>query len=412
MKHAVVSQGRDSSRQRYSLFSSKMLLRLLPVAVLVSSCGGGDDSSSPASPILQVGMQRQYTGTATRTVVYASPSTTQQNNTLEYTFDENQSVQQASASAPGDFDVHTEYTYTVVQDPGVGTAPLSETVDTYEDLLTSGGTQTVTTLGQQTVTLSNDETSNALGNGPYTATSTTTASYTTPRDNFPYPLQSGATMTVPQSETQTVTFTDVNASGSPPSNGSNVGYTLTRTENDDGSYSYKTDYVNGATLSRILNADGSGSQTYTSATSTTETTVGLPVAANGVDTIPITVTVDSTKMTTTNYSAADWYPGNGAPNSPLVLATRTVVGPTSTLPSGCNGAVLRPNVYEIDTTTTSLNPMGSSYSNTTTRNFSAADGASVCQLSTETVSNYDLHTGGLVSTTTTTTATLLSMINY
>ena len=412
MKHAVVLQGRKTSRQGYSLCSSKMMLRLLPLAVLVSSCGGGDDSSSPPAPILQVGMQRQYTGTTTRTVVYATPSTTQQNNTLEYTFAESQSVQQAATGAPGDFDVHTEYTYTVVQDPGVGMVPISETSDTYEDLLTSAGTQTVTTLGQQVVAVSNDETSNALGDGPYTATSTTTSSYTTPRDGFPYPLQSGATLTVPQSETETISFTDVNGGGSSPSNGSDVGYTLTRTENDDGSFSYTSDYVNGSTSARLLNADGSGSQTFTSATSTTETTVGAPAAANGVYTIPISVAVDSTQTTTTNYSAADWYPGNGAPNSPLVLATRTVVGPTSTLPSGCDGAMQLPGVYEIDTTTTNLNPIGSSYSNTTTRNFSAADGASVCQLSTETVSSYNLHTGALVSTTTTTTATLCDIVEH
>jgi hypothetical protein len=409
MKNAVALQDQDASRQGQGSSSAKLMLRLLPLAVLVSSCGGGDDSSSP---ILQVGMQRQYTGTAIRTVVYANPSPSQQNNTLEYTFSENQNVQQAPASAPADLDVHSEYTYTVVSDPGVGMVPISETADNYENLLTSAGTQTVTTLGQQVVTVSNDETSDALGNGPYTATSTTASSYTTPRDNFSYPLKTGATMTVPQSETQTITFTDVTVSGSPPSNGSDVGYTQTRTESDDGSFSYDTQYVNGNTSSRTLNADGSGSQTSTSTTSMTETTVGLPVAANGVTTIPITVTVDSTQTTITNYSAADWYPSGGAPNSPLVLETRTVVGPTSTLPSECSGAVLRPNVYEIDTTTTSLNPMGPSYTDTTTRNFSAADGASVCQLSTEIASSYDLHTGALVSTTTTTTTTLLSMINY
>jgi len=140
--------------------------------------------------------------------------------------------------------------------------------------------------------------------------------------------------------------------------------------------------------------------------------LGLPATVNGVDTIPVSVTVDSTHTTQTNYSAADWYPNNGTPSSPLVLATRIVVGPTSNLPADCNGAVLRPDIYEIDTTTTSLNPIGAAYSSTTTRNFSAGDAVSVCQLSTETASSYNLETGALISTTTTTTTTTLSAINY
>jgi hypothetical protein len=371
-----------------------MALRLLPLAALVSSCGGGG-SSNQSSPILEVGMQRQYGGTVTRSVVYANPTATMQSNTLVYTFLEKQSVQQAANGAPATFDVNSAYTYSVVQDPGVGTVPLSQTVDTYENLRIAGDSQTVTTVGQKVVAVSNDETSNALGNGPYTETSTTTSTFTTPREGFPYPLQTGATMTTPQSETQSITFTDVNASGSAPSNGSNVGYTTTRSENDDGSFSYQSTYVNGNTSSRTQDSNGSGSETFTSATSSTTTTVGLPVTANGANTIPVTRSVTSTTTTDTNYSAADWYPDNGVPNSPLVLQSRTVVGPASSLPSECGGAVLRPNIYEIDTTTTALNTVAASYSATTTRNFSAGDGASICQLSTETTSAYDLLTGAI-----------------
>jgi hypothetical protein len=293
-------------------------------------------------------------------------------------------------------------------DRGGGNEP---TADNYANLVTSGGAQMIVNLGQQAVVVSNDETANALGDGPYTATSTTNSTYTTPRDNVSYPLQTGATATVPQSASQTILFTEVNPSGTAPSNGSNVGYTETRTENDDGSYSYDIDYVNGNTASRMLNSDGSGSQTSVGATSTTETTVGIPVADNNVNAIPVSVT-SGVAQTTVNYSAADWYPGNGTPSSPLVLSTRSVIGPTSTLPSDCSAAVLRPGVYEIDTTTTNLNPLSAAYSTTMTRNFSAADGASVCQLSTETASSYDLRTGVLVSTTTTVTNTVLSVINY
>jgi hypothetical protein len=404
MKHAVLSQDGNVRPLGQGLSVRQIALRLLPLAALVSSCGGGN--SSNLNPILQVGMQRQYSGTATRSVVYADPSTTKTDNTLIYTFTQNQSVQQAATGAPADFDLHSAYTYTVVQDPGVGTVPISQSVDTYENLQVMGDTQTVITLGQNVVAVSNDETSNALGTGPYTETSTTTSKYTTPRAGFAYPLQTGATMTTSQVETQTITFTDVNAGGSAPSNGTNVGYTETRSENDDGSYSYQVTYVNGDNSSRTQDSDGSGTESSTNTT----TTVGLPVAADGVNTIPVTRSVSLPTQTSTNYSAADWYPGNGAPNSPLVLETRTVIGPASTLPSECSGAAPQPGIYEVDTTTTSLNPIGASYSETTTRAFNDADAVSVCQLSTQISSSYDLLTGALVSTTTTTTTTLLTAV--
>ena len=408
MKHSILSQDWDVRPLGQASSIGKIALRLLPLAVLVSSCGGG---GGEVAPLLQVGMQRQYTGTTTRSVVYASPTTTNENNTLVYTFTENQSVEQAAAGTSADFDVHTVYAYTVVQNPAVGTVPISQTVDTFENLQNAGGFQTIISLGQNVVAISNDETSDALGNGPYTETSTTTSTYTTPRDGFTYPLQTGATMTTPQSETQTITFTDVNGGDAAPSNGTNVGYTETRSENNDGSFTYKSTYVNGNTYSRTQNSDGSGSESFTTAEGTTATSVAVPVAADGTNTIPVVRTVTAKTAVATNYSAADWYPGNGAPSSPLVLQTRTVVGPASSLPAECNGALLQPNIYEIDTTTTDLNTVGASYSTTTTRAFNDGNAISVCQLSSEVSSSFDLLTGALISTTTTTTTTLLSTIS-
>jgi hypothetical protein len=414
MKHAVVLSDRSVGSMGQAWSVARIPLCLLSIAAIVSACGGGSGggASNQVAPIVAIGQQRQYLGSATRTVVYANPSATLQNNTLEYTYVENQTVQQPPAGAPGSFDVQSSYTYTVVQDPGVGVVPISETVNTYEDLLTTSDSQQVESLGSMTVTVSNDETSNALGNGPYTETVTTTATFTTPRDNPPYPLQTGANQTVPQSETETIVFTDVNASGAAPSNGTNVGYTITRSENDDGSYTYQQANANGTTFSRTQNSDGSGSQTYIGATSSTDWTMGVPVMNNGVNTIPISETVNATKTTTTNYSAADWYPNNDQPSSPLVLETRNVVGPASSLPSDCTGAVLRPGIYEVDTTTNSLSPWGPTYAMTTTRNFAGADGASICTLTTEVQSAYSLDTGDLVSTTTTTTVLYLNSINY
>ena len=414
MNHAHIFSRSQAAPKSVARSTATVALRLLPVAMLVSACGGGGgDGSISLAPILQVGMQRQYTGTATRAVVYTTPSATTPNNTLTYTFVENQSVLQAPATAPANFDVHIDYTYTVTQDPGIGTVPISESVDNYENLLVSGSTQSTTTLAQNVVQMLNDETSNLLGTGTYTQTDTTASTYPTPRSSFSYPLQTGATMTVPQSSTQTITFTDLNAAGAAPSNGSNIGYTITRNENDDGSYSFQTAYVSGASTAIAENSDGSGTDTYTSATSvTTATTVSVPATASGVTTIPIARTVTSpTHTTNTTYAAADWYPNGGVPNSPLTLQSESVVGPTTTLPPECNGALLRPNIFEIDTTTTTQNTISPSYSVTNTRAFNA-DGVTICSLSTQTTSSYTLLTGALVSTTTTTTATVLSAINY
>ncbi len=74
--------------------------------------------------------------------------------------------------------------------------------------------------------------------------------------------------------------------------------------------------------------------------------------------------------------------------------------------------MLRPGIYEVDTTTNSLNPWGPTSTMTTTRNFAAADGASICTLTTGVELAYSLDTGDLGSTTTTTTALYLNSINY
>ena len=398
--------------------STLIRMTLLPIPLLLSACGaggGGDVGQGDSTgPILQVGMQRQYLGTATRTVVYANPSSTEQNNTLMYNFTENQSVGQADASTGATFDVNSTYTYNVTQDPGTGTVPISQTTDAFENLLSSGSGQTVQTIGLNTTVVSNDETANALGGGPYTQTTTTDATYPTTRDSFSYPLQSGATMTVPQSSSQNISFADVNSAGGAPPNGSNVGYTRSRTENNDGSYSYQSNEVNGNTFNVTENPDGTGSQTFTSSTATTTTSLGAAVLASSGNSLPITrsvLTASSGTTTTTNYTASDWYPNSGSPDSPLVLQDETVVGPASTLPSGCTGALLRPDIYEIDTSTTSQNTISPSYSTTTTRAFNA-DGVLICSVSEQITYSYDLLTGALVSTTTTQTQTILNAINY
>ena len=420
MKHSSSRCIRNSDLIRRTGYAGLAALRLLPIAVLVSACGGGggggDQNNGGSNPqvnaILQVGMQRQYTGMTTRQVVYVAPTAAAPDNTLTYTFTQIQSVTQAPAGVPASFDLHNVYSYVITQDPGVGTVPLSQTVDNYENLSISESTQTASIIGQTITTTTSDETANALGTGTYIQTTVTTASYPTPRDSLPYPLQTGATQTVPQSLNQTTTFSDLNGNGAAPSNGSSVGYTLTRTANDDGSYAYQTDYVNGNSFTRTQNSDGSGSQLFTGPTSSTATMLGLPAQVNGATTLPVSVTVTGSTTATTNYAAADWYPNGGVPSTPLVSTRRIVVGPVASLPAGCTGALLRPDIVEVDTTTTDLNPLGPTYAVTNTRSFNSGDAVGVCQLSSEIQTDYDLKTGALVSTTTTTTTTLLNAINY
>jgi hypothetical protein len=389
---------------------------LVPIVMLLSACGGGGhgdydgNQNNQPVPILQVGMQRQFVGNATRTVVYTSPTATTPNNTLAYTYTESQNVYQAPFNAPAYFDINSVYTYTVTQDPGVGVVPISQTVDDYRNLYFNGPNQFTSELEQTSTTRSNDETANALGGGPYTQTTSTTSNYPTPRSGLTFPLQTGETNPIPQSSNQTITFADLNSANAPPPNGSNVGCTRTRTQNNDGSFSFQQTGVTGTNETLTENSDGSAAYTITSASSTNSTTIGAPVLASGVYTIPVNRTVTSSTPSNTNYSAVDWYPGAALPPTPLIVENQTVVGPVMTLPAQCAGAYLQPDMFEVDTNTTNLNTVNGLYTVTATRAFNS-NGVAVCTLTTTTANSYTLNTGALFSTTTTQTTSVLTSMN-
>jgi hypothetical protein len=391
----------------------RALVLALPTIFVLASCGGGgsstNDASSQPSPLLRVGMQRQYTGTSSRTVVYTAPAGNNQNNTLAYSFAQLQNVLQAPPNALGAFLIHTITSYNVTQDPATGSVPISQTVDDYRNLITNGNMQWTIDYGQTTTSLNSDE--GALGNGPFTESTTTVASYPTPRQSFVYPLQTGSTLTVPQSSQQQITFTDLNASGTAPSNGSNVGYSNTKSQNDDGSFSFLRSFVSGTSDSYQQNADGSGSLVITTPNSTTTTNVGLPMPSLGGYSIPILRTVVSATPGTKSYLASDWYPGSALPITPLILQSQTVVGPVTTLPNQCSGAAAQPNMFEIDTTANNLSTITTGYSQTATRSFTS-NGVAVCTLTQQTTYNYNLLTGALTSTSITQTNTILtSLVN-
>jgi hypothetical protein len=401
--------------------SPRTAVPLASIAILLTACGGGGGGDSGGSggstgggqtgptPILQVGMQRQYTGTTTRSVAYVNPSSTQSNSTLAYNFAETVNVLQAPANSGAQFDVHANYNYTITQDPGTGALPVSEAVDTYENLLTNGTEQATSTVGEVVTSIQNDESANHLGNGPYTITTNTTYNYPTPIPGLTFPLQAGTSMSLPVGEVVNTNYQDLNASGSAPSNGSNVAYTSQTTKNNDGSFTTQTNRVNGVVLTSAMNSDGSGSFSSSGGTSSYVTSIGAPVQANGMYTIPVNYVLNAPSLSNSSFNAQDWYPGNGLPPNPLASQIKKIVGPVAALPAACNGAVAQPNMFEVDTTQTSLVTTGT-YLVSTTQAFNA-NGVVVCSLLNQTNTSYDVYTGGVVSTTTTQTTTLLTAVN-
>jgi len=414
MKQSICRAGQLSLNPLSGIFNRVSLIPLASVALLLSACGGGGSDSGSGQtivtppPILQVGMQRQYVGTTTQSVVYANPTGTQQNYTLAYSTTRSLSVLQAASNAPAPFDVHSDYTYTLTQDPGVGSVPISETVDAYENLIVSGSGQAASTVAETTTTVENDETSNALGGGPYTSISTSNFTYPTPQIGFFFPLQTGATLSVPQAYVNNFTFSDLNASGMAPPNGQNLAYTGVETQNIDGSFTTQRTRTNGVSLGTTVNSNGSASFWSTGGNNVYTTTIGVPVSANGAYTIPVNYAVTAPTASNTNYTATDWYPGNGLPTTPLRTVTETVIGPTASLPAACNGALVQSDMVEVDTTENILNPAGSA-TVSTTRSFNS-NNVAVCSLVQTTGYTYNVYTGALSTTTTTQSTTMLAAI--
>jgi hypothetical protein len=417
MKNANFKAGNPFQRPALAGFGLKALVPMVSAAVLLSACGGGGSGGGDSgggggqtgpTPILQVGMQRQYTGNTTRSIVYTNPSSTQVNSTLAYNFTETVNVLQAPAGTGATFDVQSSYGYTITQDPGTGAVPFGEAIDSYQNLLTDGVSQYTSTVGEvETISLI-DESANQLGGGPYTISTNSAYNFTTPIPGLTFPLQTGETMSLPFAEVVNTTYQDLNNSGSSPPNGSNVSYTSQTTKNNDGSFSTQTSRANGVTLTTIMNSDGSGSYSSSGGTTAYVVSIASPVLANGAYTIPVNYSKTSPSASTTNYNAPDWYPGNALAPSPLASQTKTVGAAVTTLPAACNGAVPQPNMFEVDTTETSLNVTGT-YLVSSTQAFNA-NGVVVCSLQTQTSTSYDVYTGAVNSTTTTQTTTLLTAV--
>jgi hypothetical protein len=103
-----------------------------------------------------------------------------------------------------------------------------------------------------------------------------------------------------------------------------------RAQASDGSYK-ETGFEYDVPYTLLLNANGTGSNSYGPAVGGVEWTFGVPQAGGSGYIIPATEYYDS--MTHTN-SVPDWYPGHHLPPQPLATNTMRDFG-KQTAPKGC-----------------------------------------------------------------------------
>ena len=381
------------------------------MAVAAAGCSGGSSptptphTTSPPPTILVAGSERTFTGTDTATHVYANPSPGQANYTSASTFAATTTVNAAAAGAPAAFDINSTVAYTVTQPATTGTQTLSTDTDTYENQTMSGGSTTISETGSKETTTANDVSAAAAGGGPYTLTTNETTPYVSPFTNEVYPLHDGATITEPLARTVTETQTDLNAGGGAPPSSFNYITSQAETYNNDGSFSIDPrNFSNGDSRVLVENANGTASES--DSTDSFAETIGAPALVGALYLIPVTVT--SSSGVTTNYEATDWYPGTAFPPSPLETETVTVKGETATLPMACAGAIAEPNVFEVDTSITTVNVFGSYV--TELQKAYNSNGINDCILRTTTTQDYSVTTGALTETTTDTFAEILTAV--
>ena len=388
------------------MFSYRQFLIVVAalLAACTTGCGGSSGGSvtpqptatSTATPptILVAGSQRTFTGTDTTTHVYASPSPGQANYTSASSFTATTTIQDAASGAPATFDVNSVVDYTVTQAATTGTQTLTSDSDTFENQTMSGSTTTISEPANTSVTTANDVSAAAAGGGPYTLTTNDSTQYVTPFTNGVYPLQTGSSINEPLARTVTENQTDLNSgNGTPPSS---YVYTtsLVQTYNGDGSYTIEPrNYSNGVARNVVENSNGTA--TVSDTNDSFAEVVSLPTLVGATYFIPVSVT-NTSGTTTTAYSAADWYPGNANPPSPLETETLTVKGPVGSLPSGCAGALAEPNIVEVDTNVATLNVFGS-YETEAQQAYNS-NGINDCILRTTTTLDYSLTTGAPTET--------------
>jgi len=384
-------------------FAVKTVLSLASASVLLSACGGGGGGSATSNPpgggsgnqpsvptsLLEVGLQSQYSGTTVYS--YANiPTAPGLEGSTTTSFTEQVKMLAAPAGSDASYDVQTitNYNTTASSDPSYAPLAGTTTLDTYKNLVTQGSTQHVETVGSKSTDI---ESTQAI---------ITTISYPTPIPGESYPLQTGASLSLPVAQVfNSVSETVKSASDLTPTGAyiDTTQYTRKADSSKSGTEVVTQTGQPNYTNSITINADSSG--TFTDGTNSAAVGVPVNTGVNAVIyTIPVTVSFGApgTAVTTNNYNAPDWYPGNNVPSSPLVTASKTVVGAVTTLPTGCKGALVLPNMFEIDTKETDLEPLKTeqiaSYTVTTAQAF-VSNGVVVCSLKQQVETDYSLSNG-------------------
>jgi hypothetical protein len=358
----------------------------------IAACGGSGTSGPPpvstATPLLVAGTVTNYTGTDTIAHVYQNPTAGQSNYTETYSFVGVSTLKASASGAAAPFDLNSITTFTTLQAPPAGTQKQKSTVDDYESQTASGATLTLAMAASKTVAVGTDITAGASGAGPYAITTTTSTTDTTPFTTGIYPLVTGAAYVTLGSQTIA----------------------------NDGSYTRTDQFSNGEQLTFVESSNGSAQAQESGPLFTLAETIGVPVAGNAGDTIPVSQTNQPATLgptpaptaTARAFEAVDWYPGAALPPQPLSNETVTVKGPVTTLPAACNGALSEPDVVELDLALTTLNVSG--FYQTETQQRFTHNALNVCILRTTTTQNYSITTGLPTNSTTETYTQILTSV--
>jgi hypothetical protein len=364
------------------------------LVVALAGCNGNSTSSTPPSPVftpvpfLVPGTTYNFSGKYSEAITYASPNPKQPNSIGTYTTTDVQTVASAPPGAPAPFHIHRQFKYSVIKVPTSGIQLQSRTIDAYESSTVNGDSQTIAQASTTTANTGIDQTANRIeGNGPYSYTSTNATTYASPRVLFVFPLTESTT-NVPIARTETLVELAKNSSGQI--------YVQRNTKSvyaNSGAFTTTGSIGKGETTDVTANANGSATVTNQGSAPFMET-IGLPVANGGTYTIPITRT---TGTVTQKYSAADWYPGNAAPPSPLASASETVVGPAA-VPTACGLTSPVSGAVEVTGSSSTLNVVAGTYTTTQSATY-LANNQVVCRMTSSKILTYTVETGALFSTT-------------
>jgi len=371
------------------------LLACMVAAAFFAACGSV--SSSPGSPIpvftplrvLIPGSKFAYLGKFSESITYASPSPQQPNSTGLYSTSDLEKVSSAAPNAPAPIDVQRDLRYTVKSAPTSGIQPQRRILDSFESSAVAAGSQTISQAALRSTTTGIDQTANRTqGGGPYRYRSKVTTTYLAPQILLVFPLVIG-TRTVPQARTVTTVERSANNKGVVYSSRN----TMARYSNAGGYF--ETGSVGPSETTRVKEAtDGMGSLANTGTTGL-QIAIGLPTRGpSQTFVIPVSRTEEGVKHT---YLANDWYPGGGAPLSPLASAKQTVKG-QSRIPSSCVVKVPVSDVQEVDTSSITLDVITGAFAVERTREF-LSSGTTVCRIMSSIVYAYGLTSGSLFSTT-------------